>query len=170
MVQEYRKLKIWKRSFNLAIKIYKISNKFPKSEEYNLTSQLKRASLSISTNIAEGSSKHTRRDFIRFLYNAYGSLRETQNLILFAIDMNYINDNSNEIITEINNLIGVYSDPKRDPRGHTITIVYELKIIKGEIESGDDALEANYFNINKLPANLSFDHKDIIKDYLRREY
>ena len=72
------------------------------------------------------------------------------------------------LITEIINLIGVYSDPKRDPRGHTISIVYELKIINGELESGDDASEAKFYKFNELPDKLSFDHKKIINDYLRR--
>jgi 8-oxo-dGTP diphosphatase len=72
------------------------------------------------------------------------------------------------LITEIINLIGVYSDPKRDPRGHTISIVYELKIINGELESGDDASEVKFYKFNELPDKLSFDHKKIINDYLRR--
>jgi 8-oxo-dGTP diphosphatase len=72
------------------------------------------------------------------------------------------------LITEIINLIGVYSDPNRDPRGHTISIIYELKIIKGKLESGDDASDVKFFNLNKIPDNLSFDHKKIIKDYSRR--
>jgi len=71
------------------------------------------------------------------------------------------------ILTEISYLIGVYSDPKRDPRGHTISIIYELKIIKGKLEGKDDASHAKFFNINKLPENLSFDHKKIITDYLK---
>jgi 8-oxo-dGTP diphosphatase len=71
------------------------------------------------------------------------------------------------LVTEIINLIGVYSDPKRDPRGHTVSIIYELRIIKGKLESGDDASDVNFFNLNNLPDNLSFDHKKIIKDYIR---
>ena len=71
------------------------------------------------------------------------------------------------LFTEIINLIGVYSDPKRDPRGHTVSIIYELRIIKGKLESGDDATDVNFFNLNNLPDNLAFDHKKVIKDYLR---
>jgi len=71
------------------------------------------------------------------------------------------------LFTEIINLIGVYSDPKRDPRGHTVSIIYELRIIKGKLESGDDATDVNFFNLNNLPDNLSFDHKKVIKDYIR---
>ena len=68
---------------------------------------------------------------------------------------------------EIKELIGVYSDPKRDPRGHTITIVFLLEIINGEIKGGDDACDANFFDLKQLP-ELSFDHDKIISDVKRR--
>jgi four helix bundle protein len=90
MVQNYKQLKIWKRSFELAIKIYKITAKFPKHENYNLTSQLRRASTSISTNIAEGASKHTPTDFVRFLNQAYASLKEVESLITLSKELKYI--------------------------------------------------------------------------------
>jgi 8-oxo-dGTP diphosphatase len=69
--------------------------------------------------------------------------------------------------TRIKKLIGVYSDPTRDPRGHTVSIVYELEILIGEMIFGDDASDVNFFNINELPDKLSFDNEKIIKDYLR---
>ncbi len=67
--------------------------------------------------------------------------------------------------TEINNLIGVYSDPDRDPRGHTVSVVFDLKIKKGKLESSSDALSADFFPMEDLP-ELSFDHKKIIQDGL----
>jgi len=69
--------------------------------------------------------------------------------------------------TKIINLAGVYSDPNRDPRGHTITIAYLLEITGGELKSGDDATDAKFFNLDDLP-ELSFDHDIIIKDVVRR--
>ena len=68
---------------------------------------------------------------------------------------------------EIKELVGVYSDPKRDPRGHTVSIVFLLDIISGEIKCGDDACDAKFFNLKKLP-DLSFDHDIIISDVKRR--
>ena len=68
--------------------------------------------------------------------------------------------------TRVNKLIGVYSDPDRDPRGHTVTVVYELLMISGKIESGDDACDIKFFEIDNSP-DLSFDHNLIIKDFLR---
>ena len=57
----------------------------------------------------------------------------------------------------------------RDPRGHTVSIVYELEIMNGKMIFGDDASDVNLFNVNELPDKLSFDHKKIIEDYLRRK-
>jgi len=65
-------------------------------------------------------------------------------------------------------LLGVYSDPSRDPRGHTISIVYLLKKKKGTVSGGDDASEAAFHPLNMLP-DLSFDHHKIIKDAIRRK-
>lgn len=66
--------------------------------------------------------------------------------------------------TRIIRLFGVYSDPERDPRGHTVSIVYCLKISGGKIHGGDDASEVGFFPLSSLP-ELAFDHADIISDY-----
>jgi len=67
--------------------------------------------------------------------------------------------------TKINHLVGVYSDPNRDPRGHTVSIVYILDICNGELKSGDDARDVKFFDLKNLP-DLSFDHEGIIKEVL----
>ena len=67
---------------------------------------------------------------------------------------------------KIAKIVGVYSDPNRDPRGHTITIVFMLKIISGELKSGDDASDAHFFDINDLP-DLAFDHNIVVKDIFK---
>jgi 8-oxo-dGTP diphosphatase len=69
--------------------------------------------------------------------------------------------------TKIQSLLGVYSDPNRDPRGHTISIVYQLEIINGEVKGGSDAKMAKFFFLDSLP-QLAFDHEKIIKDFMRR--
>jgi len=69
--------------------------------------------------------------------------------------------------TKIRDIVGVYSDPNRDPRGHVITIVYLLEIQDGELKSGDDAIDAKFFDLKDLP-ELSFDHDIIVKDVSRR--
>ena len=68
--------------------------------------------------------------------------------------------------TKIIDIVGVYSDPSRDPRGHIVTIVYLLKIVDGEIKGSDDAADAKFFDLNDLP-KLAFDHNVILKDITR---
>ena len=63
--------------------------------------------------------------------------------------------------TKINNFFNVYSDPDRDPRGHTITLVYSLEIVGGNLKGNDDASEAKFFELDNLP-ELAFDHKEIL--------
>lgn len=65
----------------------------------------------------------------------------------------------------IDNLVGVYSDPTRDPRGHVVSVTYSGSIIGGELKSLTDAEETRFFNLNDLP-NLAFDHEQIIQDYI----
>jgi len=67
---------------------------------------------------------------------------------------------------EIEKIIGVYSDPNRDPRGHTVTIVYKLNVIGGTLQGGDDASDAKFFELNNLP-ELAFDHDKIVEDVIK---
>ena len=67
--------------------------------------------------------------------------------------------------TGILRLVGVYSDPKRDPRGHTVTVVFEMDVLDGELKAGDDASDAGLYSLKKLP-ELAFDHAKIINDFL----
>ncbi|MBU0762164.1 MAG: NUDIX hydrolase [Candidatus Altiarchaeota archaeon] len=64
---------------------------------------------------------------------------------------------------KIKKLVGVYSDPGRDPRGHTVGVAYLCEVVGGKLEGGDDAKEAQWFPLNKLP-KLAFDHVEIIND------
>ncbi|NPA75400.1 MAG: NUDIX domain-containing protein [Euryarchaeota archaeon] len=66
---------------------------------------------------------------------------------------------------KVTKLVGVYSDPNRDPRDHTVTVAYEVKKIGGKLKSGDDAAGVKFIPLNNLP-KLAFDHGKIIKDYL----
>ncbi|HID26210.1 MAG TPA: NUDIX hydrolase [Thermoplasmata archaeon] len=72
------------------------------------------------------------------------------------------------VSAEIIKLFGVYSDPSRDPRGHTISIVFLLKQGEGEVKGGDDAADARHFPLDSLPS-LAFDHEKIIMDYKQKE-
>lgn len=81
---------VWKKSHLLVIEIYSISNQFPESEKYNLTSQLKRAITSVPTNIVEGHDRSSTNEFLRFLYISRGSLEESRYLLFLAKDLTYI--------------------------------------------------------------------------------
>ena len=94
-------LEIWKNSHKLSLDIYQETKKFPKSEIFGITSQLQRASTSISANIAEGFGRKGNKEFAQFLYQAKGSLYETQNFIFFCKDCGYLSDvKSNQLIDQ----------------------------------------------------------------------
>jgi len=93
MLKSFRELKVWKKSYNLCMKIYQITKGFPSEERYVLTSQIRRSALSIPSNIAEGYGRKTKADYIRILYIAYGSVCELDTQILLAVDLNYLQTN-----------------------------------------------------------------------------
>jgi len=69
--------------------------------------------------------------------------------------------------TKVKDVIGVFSDPNRDPRGHVVSVVYLLEISDGEIMSGDDAIDVKFFDLKSSP-DLAFDHNIIIKNILEK--
>lgn len=96
-VKSHKDLKVWQESMTLVTQIYKISEDFPKHEVYGLTSQIRRAAVSIPSNIAEGAGRKGGKEFSRFLYIALGSLSEVETQLEISIRLEYIND-----IEEIN--------------------------------------------------------------------
>ncbi|MDY0083570.1 MAG: four helix bundle protein [Ignavibacteriaceae bacterium] len=91
-MKDFRSLKVWEKSHLIALEIYKLTRSFPKDEQYNLTSQLRRAITSISANIAEGCGRGSDKDFKRFIQIAMGSASESEYLILLTKDLNYISE------------------------------------------------------------------------------
>lgn len=75
-MKSFKDLEVWKRSMDLVTQIYRITQNFPVNEQYGLTSQMRRAAVSIPSNIAEGQGRHNSKEFIHFLYIAKGSLAE----------------------------------------------------------------------------------------------
>lgn len=99
---DYRNYKVWQKSHQLVIDVYKLTETFPKNEQFNLISQINRAVVSIPTNIAEGCGRETQKELIRFLYISSGSSHELEYLILLSKDLKYIQeDNFNKISKEI---------------------------------------------------------------------
>jgi four helix bundle protein len=99
MVKTYRDLLVWQKSMNLVEYIYKLVNQFPEKEEYCLSSQIRRCSISVPSNIAEGYGRNSTADYKRFLNIARGSLYELQTQSEIAKRLKYLNDQSyNELI------------------------------------------------------------------------
>ena len=90
IMQRFTDLKVWQRSHALVLEIYRATAGFPTDERFGLTSQLRRAATSVSTNIAEGSKRQHAPDYARFLNVAEGSLAETEYLLLLSRDLGYL--------------------------------------------------------------------------------
>ena len=94
---EYRELKIYEKSYKAALAIYRMAETFPKEEKYGIISQMRRASISIALNIAEGNAKReSKQEFKRFLQMSMGSANEMSVLIDFAKDLGYIDKTTHE--------------------------------------------------------------------------
>ncbi len=118
VVKDYRDLIVWQKAMDLVETIYRTTAAFPREEIYGLTSQIRRAAISIPSNIAEGNGRNTTRDYVHFLGMAYGSVKEVETQVLIAERLRYINSSdSNRLVqmtTEIARLIsGLANSLKR---------------------------------------------------------
>jgi four helix bundle protein len=109
----FEKLIAWQKGRELALIIYKITKKYPKDETFGLISQMRRCSISIASNLAEGSGRNSYKDKARFSEITYSSSLELLNQVILSSDLEYINENEylqiREKITEVNMLIdGLY--------------------------------------------------------------
>ena len=102
----YKNLKVWQKADELAIAVYKITKKFPRDEMYGLTSQLRRAALSVPTNIVEGYARKGDKELARFVNIAIGSLAETEYLLDFSKRLEYINNQDYNNIESIRAEVG----------------------------------------------------------------
>lgn len=118
IVYSFEKLNVWQEAKELVVDVYHLLDSFPKFEKYALCDQIRRAIVSVPSNIAEGSGRKSLKEQIRFLEISYGSLMETYNQLLIAIDLTYITEESVEAIKPsidavakmINGLSKSYSD------------------------------------------------------------
>ena len=102
MIKSYRDLDVWQRSRALVKHVYDLTRLFPREEMYGLTSQIRRASISVPSNIAEGHSRSGTKDYIHFLSISIGSLAELETQVLLAEDLEYVKVlQTEEIIKEI---------------------------------------------------------------------
>jgi four helix bundle protein len=92
VVKTHRDLDVWKNGIELVKKIYILTKDFPKEEIYTLTSQIRRSAISIPSNIAEGAARNSKKEFIQFLYIAFGSAAELETQLIVAKELGYIKD------------------------------------------------------------------------------
>jgi len=110
-MSNYRNLIIWQKSDELAFLIYKLTEQFPRHELFGITSQLRRAALSIPTNIVEGYNRKSRKELHRFIDIALGSLAETEYLVEFSKRLDYIRSeipDIDAIIEELGKLLWTF--------------------------------------------------------------
>ena len=121
MSNTYRDLKVWKRSIDLAEGVYRLTADFPSSEMYGLSSQMRRAAVSVASNIAEGWGRRSRKDYGRFVLVARGSNDELQTQLVIAERLGFaeakqfveVNDLSDEIGKMLNGLHSFLQTPRR---------------------------------------------------------
>ena len=92
-IRDFTDLDVWKEGHRLVLMLYKITDKFPRSERYSLIDQIRRSSVSVTSNIAEGFGRQTYKEKIQFYYLAQGSLVELKNHLIISKDVGYIDEN-----------------------------------------------------------------------------
>ena len=102
MIETFKDLVVWQEAMNLVEMIYLQTRKFPKEEMFGLTSQIRRAAISIPANIAEGNGRKSRKEYLQFLSIANGSLREMETHLLIAERLNFLpKDSSKQLQTQV---------------------------------------------------------------------
>lgn len=108
-MRDFHQLSVWQKSHQFTLDVYTLTRAYPKDELFGLTSQIRRSSSSIATNIAEGCGRGSDADFGRFLLMAMGSASESEYQILLSFDLNYIDENQykqmNAKVTEIKRML-----------------------------------------------------------------
>lgn len=101
-MRTHKDLEAWKLSMDLVIEIYQLTSAFPKEEIFGLTSQIRRSSISIPSNIAEGATRNSQKEFIQFLYIALGSQQELDTQLTIAKNLKFLTEDSfNQTVSKI---------------------------------------------------------------------
>lgn len=104
-MRDYKNLDVWKLSFSLCMKIYDVTANFPDSEKFGLSNQMRRAAVSVPSNMAEGAERNSDKDFHYFLGIAKGSLNELQTQVYIAVGRNYLSQEEAEKLDTLINEI-----------------------------------------------------------------
>jgi four helix bundle protein len=97
----HKKLEVWKKSMDLVVVIYKLTSYFPPGEKFGLTNQMRRAAVSIPSNIAEGCARNSSKELKQFLYIARGSLAELETQVQIALRLEFIKSVKTEVVYDI---------------------------------------------------------------------
>jgi four helix bundle protein len=93
-MRPHENLDVWKKAIDFVVELYKATDRFPKDERFGLTSQLRRAAVSIPANIAEGAGRKSHKEFAHFLSNSQGSASEVETELLISSRLNYVEESS----------------------------------------------------------------------------
>ncbi|GAA4959596.1 four helix bundle protein [Algibacter aquimarinus] len=102
-MNNYKELKVWQKSMELAEEVYKITSNFPKEEKFGLISQIRRSAISIPSNIAEGAGRNSNKEFRNFLGIANGSSNELNTQLILSIKIGFIQENNLELAFSLMN-------------------------------------------------------------------
>lgn len=121
-LKSYKDLIVWQKSFKLALEIYVVTKKFPKSEIYGLSSQMRRAAIAIPSNIAEGYTRRHRAEYLQFIRIAFGSGAELETQLLLACEIGFVNEKDfrklDSMLTEVMKMLnGLVKSLQRNPNG-----------------------------------------------------
>ena len=120
-MQDYRRLDVWVRAHRLALGVYAVTANFPAAERFGLSQQVRRASVSVASNIVEGASRSTKKDFARFLDIARGSLGEVEYQLLLAGDLGYLEEQiPMSLMEDVAAVGGMLTNLVRSVRGQTV--------------------------------------------------
>jgi four helix bundle protein len=97
-MKTHKDLDVWRKSIEMVTKVYKLTRNFPKEELYGLTSQIRRAAVSVPSNIAEGSGRNSIKELLQFLYYATGSLSELETQLIIAHNLDYLDNEQKQDI------------------------------------------------------------------------
>ena len=106
MLKSFTELKVWQKAYALCLEIYKLTKVFPATEKFGLISQLRRAAISVPSNIAEGYGRKTTGEYIYALYIAYGSLCELETQLMISHDLNYMDKKRFVLLSEEQSEVG----------------------------------------------------------------
>jgi len=118
-VKNYQDLIVWQKAMDVVVEVYRLTKKFPQGEFYGLTNQIRRAAISIPSNIAEGHTRNSRAEYLNFLSIAQGSRAEVETQMLISVRLGYLTSEETlptlSLLNEINRIIGTIRQKLNSP-------------------------------------------------------